>query len=463
MAGHTPAGSSFRDPNGFVFLANGTVYRQVNRSYQSNYELLHSSGLYDRLVGQGLLVPHAESDFPLPGDEDAYKVLRPQTIPFISYPYEWSFSQLKDAALATLEVQLRALDHGMILKDASAYNIQYLAGKPILIDTLSFEEYEEGRPWIAYKQFCQHFLTPLVLMGYRDIRLGQLLRSNIDGIPLDLTRSLLPRRSYLKFGLILHLHLHARAQSRHADSQAARHDLARNQLSKDDISRICESLQSTIEGIRWDHEGTSWTNYYEGDSYEHAGFDDKRRLVDEYLSATKPKCVWDLGANTGLFSRIASQKGIFTVSMDSDPGVVEANYLQARREKDQSLHPLLIDLANPSASIGWANNERDSLMARSNADCVLALALIHHLAISNNVPLPKIAEFLASLAEWLIIEFVPKADKKVQRLLAARKDIFCDYSQDCFETDFGELYEIIRSRQIDQSERVLYLLRRKKL
>ncbi len=461
MAGHRPAGSSFRDPSGFIFRANSIVYRQVNRSYQSNYELLHSSGLYDRLVGDGLLVSHVESDFPLPDDEGAYKILRPQTIPFISYPYEWSFSQLKDAALATLKIQQRALDHGMILKDASAYNIQFLAGKPILIDTLSFEKHEEGRPWVAYKQFCQHFLTPLLLMSYRDVRLGQLLRSNIDGIPLDLTRSLLPRRSYLKFGLILHLHLHARAQSRHADSRAARHDLARKRLTKADISRICESLQSTIDGIRWDHGQTSWTNYYEGDSYEHAGFDDKRRLVAEYLSAVEPKCVWDLGANTGLFSRIASQKGIFTLSMDSDPGVVEANYLQAKREQDRCLHPLLIDLANPSAAIGWASNERDSLMARSNADCALALALIHHLAISNNVPLPEIAEFLAALAEWLIIEFVPKTDKKVQQLLAARKDIFGAYSQDNFESDFGEFYEIIRSQQIDQSERVLYLLRRK--
>ena len=461
MAGHKPAGSSFRDPSGFIFRANSIVYRQVNRSYQSNYELLHSSGLYDRLVGDGLLVSHVESDFPLPDDEDAYKVLRPQTIPFISYPYELSFSQLKEAALATLRIQLRALDHGMILKDASAYNIQFLAGKPILIDTLSFEAFEEGRPWIAYKQFCQHFLTPLLLMSYRDVRLGQLLRSNIDGIPLDLTRSLLPRRSYLKFGLILHLHLHARAQSRHADGRAARQEVARKRLTKADISRICESLQSTIEGIRWDHGQTSWTNYYEGDSYEHAGFDDKRRLVAEYLSAAEPECVWDLGANTGLFSRIASQKGIFTLSMDSDPGVVEANYLQAKREKDRCLHPLLIDLANPSAAIGWASNERDSLMARSNADCVLALALIHHLAISNNVPLPKIAEFLAALAEWLIIEFVPKTDKKVQQLLAARKDIFGAYSQDNFESEFGNFYEIIRSQQIDRSERVLYLLRRK--
>ena len=461
MAGQSPVGSSFRDPNGFVFLANDSVYRQVNRSYQSNYELLHSSGLYEDLVRDGLLVSHVESDFPLPDDVDAYKVLQPQKIPFISYPYEWSFSQLKDAALATLEIQLRALDHGMILKDASAYNIQYLAGKPVLIDTLSFEEYEEGGPWIAYKQFCQHFLTPLILMSYRDVRLGQLLRSNIDGIPLDLTRSLMPRRSYLNFGLILHLHLHARSQSQHAGSSATRHDAARNRLSKVDISRICESLRSTIAGIRWDHGQTSWTGYYEGDSYDQAGFDDKRRLVAEYLSAVKPKCVWDLGANTGLFSRIASQQDIFTVSMDSDPGVVEANYLQARREKDQRLHPLLIDLANPSAAIGWASNERDSLMTRSNADCVLALALIHHLAISNNVPLSKIAEFLAALGEWLIIEFVPKSDKKVQQLLAARKDIFCAYSQDGFESVFGERYEIIRSRQIDRSERVLYLLRRK--
>ena len=463
MASREQIGGSFRDPSGHVFISDGIVYRQVNRSYQADFDLLFSSGLYDHLVGRQLLIPHTESALPPLSNDIAYKVLQPQRIPFISYPYEWSFSQLKDAALATLEIQTRALAHDMILKDASAYNIQFLDGKPLLIDTLSFEKYEEGGAWIAYKQFCQHFLAPLVLMSYRDVRLSQLLRTHLDGIPLDLARSLLPKRSYLNLGVLMHLHLHERAQSRHAGSIAPREIADRKRLNKRDIIRICENLRSTVEGIQWDHGYTSWTNYYEGDSYKEVGFDHKFRLVNEFLSEIKPRCVWDLGANTGVFSRIASQQDIFTVSMDSDPGVVEANYLQAKREQDKYLHPLLIDLANPSASIGWANCERDSLVARSKAECVLALALIHHIAISNNVPLSKIAAFLASIGEWLIIEFVPKADKKVQKLLSSRQDIFSEYSQRNFEIVFGERFEIVRSKQIERSERILYLLRRLEL
>ena len=192
-------GGSFRDPNGFVFVSEGTLYRQVNKSYQRHYDLLYSSGLYEALVSRHLLIAHDECDYLPHGNDQIYKVLRPLPVPFVSYPYEWCFSQLKDAALVTLDLQKRALAHNMVLKDASAYNIQFLDGKPLLIDTLSFETYEEGRAWVAYRQFCQHFLAPLVLMSQKDIRLSQLLRVYIDGIPLDLAASLLPKRTYLQY------------------------------------------------------------------------------------------------------------------------------------------------------------------------------------------------------------------------------------------------------------------------
>ncbi len=452
-------GGSFRDPDGYVYVLDGIVYRQVNQSYRTNYDRLLSSGLYAVLTDRQLLIPHTEIDHPLVHNKNTYKILRPEKIPFISYPYEWSFSQLKDAALATLDIQKRALAHHMILKDASAYNIQFLNGKPILIDTLSFQEYREGEAWIAYKQFCQHFLAPLVLMSHKDIRLNQLLRIYIDGIPLDLATSLLPKRTYLNLGIVMHLHLHARAQRRYAKIAQPTNSKSSKRLGRQALLNITDSLRSAIQRLKWDHGDTSWAGYYEGDSYHHEGFNDKNSIVNEYLSIINPECVWDLGANTGVFSRIASQRGSFTVSIDSDPGVVEANYLQTKEQKERKLLPLLIDFTNPSARIGWANNERESLAERSNADCVMALALIHHLAISNNVPLAKIADFFASLAEWLIIEFVPKTDRKVQQLLASREDVFEEYNQAEFERSFGEKYEIIRSQQIRNSSRNLYLLR----
>ncbi len=461
MSDSTRIGGSFRDPNGFVFVADGLVYRQVNESYRTNYDQLMESGLYAELVDRGLLIPHSEAGSDLSPGGQSYKILQPGQIPFISYPYEWSFSQLKDAALATLNIQRRALQQGMILKDASAYNIQFRHGKPLLIDTLSFETYQDGQAWVAYRQFCQHFLAPLVLMSRKDIRLSQLLRVYIDGIPLDLAKSLLPNRTWLDFGAIMHLHLHARAQQRYANKPPPPQSSRRRRLGKTALMNICDSLRSTVNGLKWDPKSTSWARYYEGDSYHEEGFDDKHRTVTEYLSIVKPDCLWDLGSNTGVFGRIASDQGVFTVSIDSDPGAVEANYLQSMRRNETQLHPLLVDLTNPSAALGWANNERDSLAQRCKADCVLALALIHHLAIGNNVPLRNIAKYLASLAEWLIIEFVPKSDAKVKMLLASRQDIFADYTQSAFEDVFSEICEIVRSNSIQSSDRRLYLMRRR--
>ena len=453
---------SFRDPSGFVFIRDGTVYRQVSLGYQANYDHLLGSGLYADLTERQLLVPHIETDSPAPGGQEAYKVLKPLQIPFISYPYEWSFSQLKDAALLTLEIQKRALSRGMVLKDASAYNVQFHQGKAILIDTLSFERYQDGEAWVAYKQFCQHFLAPLLLMSRKDIRLSQLLRVHIDGIPLDLASAIAPKTTYRQLGVLMHLHLHARAQQRYRDGSRADGSLGRKRISKGSLLQIADSLRGTIRGLRWRHNATDWSDYYEGDSYQAAAFGHKLELIAEYLDMIQPASVWDLGANTGEFSRLASGAGAFTVSADNDPGVVEANYLKAKRDQESNLLPLLMDLVNPSGAIGWANAERLSLAERCNADCLLALALIHHLAISNNVPLPSVAEFFAALAEWLVIEFVPKRDKQVQKLLRSRDDIFEGYSQEGFEASFGEVYEIVKSSPLRQSERVLYLMRRRK-
>ena len=461
MTGFRRDKSSFRDPSGFVFSRDGIVYRQVNASYQSNYDHLLGSGLYADLTDRRLLVPHEEVDAVEIGGDGAYKCLKPLQIPFVSYPYEWSFSQLKDAALLTLAVQKRALSRGMVLKDASAYNVQFYKGKPILIDTLSFEVYQEGQAWIAYKQFCQHFLAPLLLMSHKDIRLSQMLRLYIDGIPLDLASAMVSKATYRQLGVLMHLHLHARAQRQFRGSSRRAGSLARKRIGKQSLLQIADSLNSTIARLRWRYDTTDWSDYYGGESYQEAAFLHKLELVAQYLDVVKPSRVWDLGANTGEFSRIASGTGAFTLSADYDPGVVEANYLKAKRDRENNLLPLLIDLVNPSAAIGWAHAERQSLAERSNADCLLALALIHHLAISNNVPLRMIAEYFASLAKWLIVEFVPKHDRQAQKLLRSRSDIFEHYSIDGFEDSFCRSYEIVKSRQLRESERFLYLMRRK--
>lgn len=446
--------ASFRDPSGFIFRRDHTLYRQVNHTYQDHYDRLMSSGLYDALVKAGRLVPHREVQVPPADPERAYRIIQPDPVAFISYPYEWCFSQLKDAALLTLTVQKQALKFGLSLKDASAYNVQFVRRKPVLIDTLSFEICPEPKPWVAYRQFCQHFLAALALMAYRDVRLGQLLRVHIDGIPLDLASALLPRRTRLNPSLMTHLHLHAKSQAHYADKGGEARGRTMSQYA---VLGLLDSLEGAIRKLTWRPPKTQWGEYYQDTSYTPAAFEDKRATVGRLLEVASPRTVWDLGGNVGVFSRLAGTRGVPTVCMDSDPVAVERNYL-SQEDGSADVLPLLMDLTSPSPGLGWANQERMSLAERGPADTVLALALIHHLAISNNVPFPTIAAFLAGLCRTLIIEFVPKEDPQVQRLLRTREDIFSDYSQDAFERQFGQSFRVVERAPVRESPRVLYLL-----
>jgi ribosomal protein L11 methylase PrmA len=482
--------SSFRDPSGFLFIENGTLFRSVSRLYQQNYDHLIESGLYDRLVADELLIPHKEvrPSVEVPGTCEAlgqadnpYKILQPDIVPFISYPYEWCFSQWKDAAIATLKIQKQALDCNMSLKDASAYNIQFFQGKPFLIDTLSFEIYKENQPWVAYRQFCQHFLAPLALMAYRDIRLGQLMRTYIDGLPLDLVSRLLPISTRINPALLMHIHLHAKWQKRYEKSgampiskpfdtpgatpaipaKAGIHNKSKRKVSKNSLISLIHHLESAIHSMQWKFADTGWTNYYEDTNYSPEAMTHKKKLVETYLNEISPRTVWDLGANTGVFSRISAAKEIDTIAFDADHAAVEKNYRHMQGNKEKNILPLYLDLNNPSPSIGWANEERLSLIERGPADTVLALALIHHLTISNNVPFSHSVAFLKQLCRFLIIEFVPKDDSQVQRLLRTREDIFYNYRQDHFEASFNDHFSIIKHEKITDTHRTIYLMRKR--
>jgi len=455
-SGQLPA--SFRDPSGFLFSRGGVLYRQINRAYEKEYARLIESDLYERLVKAGLLIPHVEVDQAPAESEPAFKVVQPERVPFISYPYEWSFGQLKDAALATLSIQKRALKVDMSLKDASAYNIQFVRGKATLIDTLSFEIYKEGQPWVAYRQFCQHFLAPLALMALTDVRLNQLLRVYIDGVPLDLASELLPSKTRFNFGLLTHIHLHAGAQKRYSGEEVKSRG---GSMSKQAMIGLIDNLISTIQKLDWTPRGTEWGNYYDITNYSDAAFEHKKQLIREWTEKVKPALTWDLGANNGVFSRVAGEGGAFVASFDIDPAAVEQNYRQVKSEKAENILPLLLDLTNPSPSIGWANRERDSFGRRGPADMALALAVIHHLAISNNVPLPQLADFFAETGKWLVIEFVPKSDSQVQKLLASREDIFPHYTREEFEAAFRDVFNIRAAVDVRESERVLYLMEKK--
>jgi hypothetical protein len=449
--------ASFRDPDGCIFTSEGTLYRQVNLRYRATYDRVMDSGLYEELTSRGLLIPHRECPEQQPLSDAAYRVLRPEPVPFISYPYEWCFSQLKDAALLTLDVQAAALRHDLSLKDCSAFNVQFLRGTPVFIDTLSFEPYQEGAPWVAYRQFCEHFLAPLALMACTDVRLNGLLAQHLHGIPLPLAAKLLPFRTRFNPGLLLHLHLHAGYQDAHAAGGAA--SARGGGLPRQALLGLLEGLRGTVQGLDWLPRGTAWGDYYDLlPSYSRAAFAEKRRLVESLLDRVQPRTAWDVGANAGVFSRLASQRGIFTVSSDYDHAAIEQSYRYLKANHETALLPLVQDLTNPSPGLGWMGRERMSLFARGPADLVMALALMHHLVVGNNLPLPRLVDFFAAAGTLLLIEFVPVADPQVQGLLATCGDHYGDYTQASFEAAFARAFRTLATERIPGSERTLYLM-----
>lgn len=451
-------GASFRDPAGFVFRnTKGELLRQVNLVGQADYELTLSSGLYDVLTKKQLLVSHKSVSLAQAVSPQAVAVIRPEPIPFISYSFEWSFSQLQDAALLTLRIQQLALKHGMSLKDASAYNVQFHGSKPIFIDTLSFEKYEPGKAWQAYRQFCQHFLAPLALMAYTDLSLSQLLRVHLDGIPLELATKLLPGRAKFKPGFAMHIVLHGRAQK----AKATEHKAPTQTVRQASLEAIVDSLERTVKKLKPRKAATEWGDYYDKTNYTANAADKKARAITKLIQPLRVRTVLDLGGNNGRYSRVLNELGIFTVCSDIDPNAVEANYRFTRQNKENLMLPLLVDLTNPGGALGWANAEREPVHERLQSDVVMALALIHHLAISNNLPFSHIAEYFKKLGIYLVLEFVPKEDSQVQKLLSTRKDIFPEYNETSLKRAFSEHYQLVKEEKIAGTKRTLYLFKRK--
>lgn len=447
--------SSFRDRSGFLFCKETILYRQVNFVYKENYDFLMDSGLYALLTEKKLMVSHEEVDITNRFNEGACKIIKPEFLPFISYPYEWCFSQLKDAALLTLEIQEIAMKKGMTLKDASAYNIQFRDGKPIFIDTLSFEKYYYKEPWVAYHQFCRHFLSPLLLMKYKDAGFLQLMKAYIDGIPLGFTSKMLPMKTFFMFPVLTHIHLHARSQ-KHFENKKI--NFENKKIKPNSLFGLIDNLKSFIQNLNLKKTGSAWSDYAAKSNYSDAAINHKKQIIDMFLPGSGHQTVLDIGANNGMFSRIASDKGIQTYSFDSDPYVVEENYLNCKKNNDTRILPLVMDITNPSPGTGWANLERAPLCERSKPDIIMALALIHHLVITDNIPFEKVAGYFSGLCKILIIEFIPVTDLQVQKLLTNRKDNFNYYTRESFEKAFLDFFSIIQKIKVNDSERIIYMM-----
>lgn len=443
--------ASFRDPAGRVTERNGVLSRSIDPAFVPTFRAVAATGLLRQLQDEQLLIDHREEPDPAGGLR-----LYPERIPFISYPYEWTPPQLRAAALLTLDVADRARRHNLVLRDASAYNIQWHRGRPLLIDSLSFAPRTAGAPWLAYGQFCRHFLAPLALAALTQPELIRLTALYPDGIPLPVASKVLGWRGRLRPGLLVHLHIHAAAERRAGATATKAPPPVPNQR----LAQILDGLRSTIEALPRPARQTTWMGYDGGAHYSDAARSTKSAFVRAAVECVVPKSLWDLGANTGELARQYAPADGYALAADIDLGCVERCYAESA-EAGVPVVSLWTDLLAPSPASGWAGEERASLLDRGPADLVLALALVHHLSISGRVPMDRIANWLARCARHAVVEIPEPEDPLVQRLSSAT------HSEGGYDGSLGfraaaaAFFDIVTETKLPGIPRTLFLLRRR--
>ena len=451
---------SFRDPSGYVFYKGSSVYRSISMSYKEHFDFFIKSGLYNKLLERNLIVSHKEINNESFEFEDSYKIIQPEKIRQISYPYEWSFSQLKDAALLTLEIQMIAIEFGMTLKDATGFNIQFQSSKPIFIDTLSFEKINNDFSWVAYKQFLEMFFNPLILSRYVDENLCvKILKSSINGIDSSDLNKLLALKYKFKPSILFHVVLPSIFNNK------VKRNNNRNKkstISKKQHLNIVEQLYSFISNLNLKNSKTQWGQYYNDVNQEKDKYllDKKAFISNTIESLDNINVVWDLGSNDGYFSRLF-KKDSFVISMDYDWKSVESNYIQNKKAKKHNILPLCIDLINPSPGVGWMNNERSSIFNRlAKPNLIMGLALVHHL-LNFNIPLNKIVDLFNNSAKYLIIEYVPFNDPKSQEIFYSRRYEYDYPTLEVFNNAFEKNFTLVRKKKLEQTNRVILFYVRK--
>lgn len=461
-----PDPGSFRDWDGRVFVSSDGIVRALSGQGVANWTALEATDLYRRHVADGSLVPTRPAEAT---ELDELRAIDPvwegalvhERVPFISYPYEWTFSMLQDAALLQLELTAEAISEGLILKDASPYNVQWIGARPTFIDVGSFELLREGEAWSGYRQFCALYLYPLLLEAYKGVPFQPWLRGSPGGIAPEDVRGIFSARDLLRRGVLRHVVLHARLERGNAHRSAeVRDELRAAGMSAQLVAKGIESLAALVRGLRPGTHGGTWGAYRETCSYDEGDIAAKDEFVRRAVGLRRRHLVWDLGCNDGRYSQIASQGSELTLAIDSDPAVVDTLYRTLREEGSTSVSPLVVDLVNPSAAVGWRNAERSTLLERGRPELVLCLALVHHLSIANNVPLVEIVEWLRSLECEVVVEFPHREDPMVQRLLAAkRSDAHPDYDRVTFGALLGLQLDVVDSVELPSETRTLFLVR----
>lgn len=463
MSDAQPELASFRDPSGSVFHVDGRVLRALDDRGAADWRALRAAPFFERFTAEGRLVAteEAPADLVRASGLDAWAlVLEHERVPFISYPYEWSFEMLRDAAILQLELLLAALDDGLTTKDGYAYNVQFRGASPVFIDTGSFEGIGAGGPWVGYRQFCQTFLYPLLLQAHLEVPFQRYLLGHLEGLDTADVRRLLGGSRMLRRGVLRHVVLHDVLSSRFTeDAQATRQEIAESASGPTLMRATAKKLLDVVGSLQSKRSTSGWADYRTTCSYSDEDRRAKERFVDESLVRLAPGSVWDLGCNDGAFSRIAAARADHVVAVDGDDVVIDGLYRTLRRpDRPDNVLPLVLDLTDPSPARGWRGTERKAFFDRGTPDAVLALALVHHLAIAANVPLVQVLDWFASMGSALVVEFVEPHDPMAQRLLANKPaGTHDDYRRDVFEKLLAERYTVERDVELPGKSRRLYL------
>lgn len=450
---------SFRDPGGHVYKLDGRILRSVAPSAAPSFEAVCATGLLDSLIADGRLLSFETVEV----DElaeiiDVCHWLEVPHLRFVSYPYEWPFSLLKAAALLHLDVQLSALDYGVTLSDASAYNVQFDGVKPIFIDHLSFRPYTPGEMWVGHRQFCEQFLNPLLLRSLFGISHNAWFRGAVDGIATDDLSRLLKWRHRLQWNIAKHVWLQSYLQNLARDRRGCVgiETAKTGGMPLAVYRRMLEQLRAWIGSLHpADTDKTLWRDYSQTHSYSTEEVHRKQRFVAEFARRARPQVLWDLGCNTGDFSQCVLENGAtHVIGFDFDQMSLDLAFERAQ-DQHLSLTPLFLDAANPSPNQGWQQRERDGLGGRASANGLLALALIHHLVIARNIPLAQFVDWMIGLAPCGVIEFVPKGDPMIDQLLRLRQDIFPDYNEKNFVDLVQRRARVVKSETVSASGRLL--------
>ncbi len=451
---------SFRDPDTRIFLHDGAVFRCLTSRALTDWNRLVSSEVYRRLTRDGALVATERVEDPsaLPRLDGKWAgVLKHETVPVISYPYEWPFEMLKDAALLQLDVTLTALGDGMTLKDATPYNIQWFGTSPRFIDLGSFTQYEPGEPWAGYRQFCQQFLYPLLLQAYKDVPFHPWLRGSLEGIQAEHCRAMFSARDYLRPGVLTHVYLQAKAQSRYEDSNRdVKQDLRSAGFGAAMIKNNIERLRRLVERLEWKPERSTWSEYTKEHSYDDDDLRRKSNFVRRVLAPRRWSLVWDIGCNTGTYSRLAAEHAEYVLALDADHLAVDRMYGALKREGNDTILPLLADVADPSPGLGWRGLERNPLGDRGAPDLILCLALIHHVVIGRNIPIAEFVDWLARFGADVVVEFVGHGDPMVDKLLRNRSGQDIDYSAEALELALARHFKTTTHEELGSGTRTLY-------